>query len=82
MLSKGKPPIISISFLGSNVIKCQKYCIEQVTSLVIVKDVMMSDENIHMRENHTMVIHLYILWRGNFQLPYINLDGTVPNCPT
>ena len=55
---------------------------EQMTSLVIVRDVMVSDENKHMRENHTMVIHLYILWCGNFQLPYMNLDGTVCDCPT
>ena len=37
-------------------IKCRKVCMEQMTSLGIVIDVMVSDEDKHMRENHTMAI--------------------------
>ena len=67
---RGKPPIIAISFLGSSVIKCKRHCVEQMMSPVIVRGVKVSDENKHTRENHTMVIYLYIY-------------GTkLSNCPT
>ena len=35
--------------------KCRKICMAQMASLRIVRDVMVSDEDKHMRENHTMV---------------------------
>ena len=35
--------------------KRRKICMEQMTSLGIVRDVMVSDEDKHMRETHTMI---------------------------
>ena len=61
--------LCELMFLRNNVIKCRKYCMEQMTSLGIVRDVMVSDENKHMRENHTMVIACIFYGAAIFNCP-------------
>ena len=46
-----KSPLIAIYFLGINMIKCQKYHVEQMMSDVMVRGIQVSDENKHTRES-------------------------------